>query len=64
MSSLFQLEAETTWQVFTPYLTVPLHSMEAVRGTMRPMYLHSNVFSMSSRGLEQPSFGTGEWVMG
>jgi hypothetical protein len=47
--------------VFTPYLTVSLLSLEVVHGIMKLGYLYSDVSSMTSRELEQLSFGTGEY---
>jgi hypothetical protein len=37
--------------------------MEVVHGIMKLAYLYSDVSSMTSRELEQPSFGTGECVI-
>jgi hypothetical protein len=61
--SFLQLEAGTTQQVFTPYLTEMLLSMVAVHGNMRLTYLYSSASSMPRRDLEQLFFGTGKWVM-
>jgi hypothetical protein len=49
-------------QVFTPYLTVLLLSMEVIHGIMKFAYLYFDVSSMISKGLEQLPFGTGECV--
>jgi hypothetical protein len=50
-------------QVFTPYLTVLLLSMEVIHGIMKFAYLYSDVSSMISRELEQLPFGTGKCVI-